>query len=500
MTEFVWSSYSMALPEIFLATFALFLLMLGVFAPANTAANIVQRTTSVGILITLGLVTVLWSGYAEMAVPRVEGGIFELSAMYLSDTFSTVCKMLILLFGFFAVLLGKDYLERHKIHAFEFYILLVLSLLGMMIMVSAADFLMLYIGLEMMSFSLYILAAFNRENEKSSEAGLKYFILGSLASGILLYGVSLLYGLTGTTSFHGVDIILKEIAANEGLQMFEAVTLVMLMTGLAFKISAAPFHMWTPDVYQGAPTPVTGFMAVSPKIAAFALLISVIFGPLDVLQEQWMQVLMVLSVASMALGTLMATVQSDLKRLMAFSSIGHVGFMLVGLSVGTLQGVSSVLFYLLAYAAMSMGVFTVLLMLRKRDVFVEKVSDLAGLNNHSPLLALLLLIFMFSLAGIPPFAGFFAKLLAFKAAVEAGYVWLALVGVLFSVVAAYYCLRVIKTVYFDKPVKNMTLSPDIPMSLWFVAWAMASITVLIIFFVDDLTALFDLASATFEVI
>ena len=318
----------------------------------------------------------------------------------------------------------------------------------MMMMISANDLISLYVGLELQSLPLYVLAAMRRDTVKSSEAGLKYFVLGALSSGLLLYGASLLYGFTGTTEFTALAAAFTESSGHPPLGVIFG--LVFLLSGLAFKISAVPFHMWTPDVYEGAPTPVTAFFAAAPKIAAMALLVRVLVGPLEPLTDQWTQIIVFMSLASMILGSFAALNQTNIKRLMAYSSIAHVGFALVGLAAGDVDGVRGVLIYMTIYLFMTIGAFAIILNMRQHDRMVEDIGDLAGLAKTHPMMAAAMAIFMFSMAGIPPLAGFFGKLYVFLAAVNAGLYLLAIIGVLTSVVGAFYYLRIVKLMYFDE--------------------------------------------------
>jgi NADH-quinone oxidoreductase subunit N len=324
----------------------------------------------------------------------------------------------------------------------------VLATLGMMMMISANDLMSLYLGIELQSLALYVLAAFKRDSQRATEAGLKYFVLGALSSGMLLYGASMIYGFAGSTNF--ADLA-RSFEAMEQVSLGLIVGLVFLLAGLAFKISAAPFHMWTPDVYEGAPTPITAFFAVAPKVAALALLARVLMSPFGELLAQWQQILVVLAMASMVLGAFAAIGQRNIKRLMAYSSIGHVGFALVGLSAGTPEGVRGLLVYLTIYLAMNVGAFAVILSMKINDSMVENIDDLAGLGRNQPMLALVMAVFMFSLAGVPPLAGFFGKFYVFMAAIDAGLYTLAIVGVVASVVGAVYYLRIVKIMYFDEP-------------------------------------------------
>lgn len=442
-------SLTVALPEAILAVAAMVLLLVGAFTKdSEVAGRRVAGLTLVAFISALvAVIAVHVPGQVLTAFPRLpnEGGI-----MHVLDDFAVFAKSTMLIAGCISVLLAGAYLRNNKVYRFEYYVLLVLSVLGGLIMASAFDLLMLYVGLELMSFCLYILAAFRRDEAKSSEAGLKYFVLGSLSSGLLLYGISLLYGMTGSTGFGDVQVAMSLTNVTFETNVTISLALVLVITGLAFKISAVPFHMWTPDVYEGAPTPVTAFMASVPKIAAFVLLIRVLHGPMMNLAEHWQQIMVIISMLTMALGALLAIMQDNIKRLLAYSSIAHVGIMLIGVAIGTEQGVSAVLSYLAIYSVMTLGAFGMILMFQQRGVYVEKISDLAGLANRAPRLSFLMLVFMFSLAGVPPLAGFFAKYQIFKAAVDGGFAWLAIFGVLASVVAAYYSLRVVKVMYFDE--------------------------------------------------
>jgi NADH-quinone oxidoreductase subunit N len=344
--------------------------------------------------------------------------------------------------------MGMRYNEDQGIARFEFPVLVLLSTTGMMVMISANDLITLYVGLELQNLALYVVAAFNRDSTRSSEAGLKYFVLGALSSGMLLYGASLIYGFTGTTAFSEIATLVSGGAPSAGV----LIGLVFVVVGLAFKVSAVPFHMWTPDVYEGAPTPVTAFFAVAPKIAAFGLFIRFMIEPFGPLLSEWRQVIVFLSIASMVLGAVAAIAQESIKRLMAYSSIGHVGYALIGLATGTAAGIRGVLVYLAIYLFMTVGTWAVILCMRRNGRMLEGISDLAGLSRSQPGLALALAIFMFALSGIPPTAGFFAKLYVFFAAIDAKLAGLAVIGVVTSVVSAFYYLRVVKVMYFDEPV------------------------------------------------
>jgi NADH-quinone oxidoreductase subunit N len=370
--------------------------------------------------------------------------------------------------------LSLDYNEGQGIGRFEFPVLMLFSAVGMMTMVSAANLMTLYLGLELMSLTTYVLAAFAREELRSSEAGLKYFVLSALASGLLLYGISLTYGFAGTMDFAKLPAAVTGVdAVSTGLM----VGIAFVIAGLAFKLSAVPFHMWTPDVYEGAPTPVTAFMATALKVAPFVILMRVLAGPFGHVTLQWQPIIEVVSIASMFLGSFAAIGQTSFKRLLAYSSIGHMGFALVGLAPGTESGVRGVLIYLLTYVAMSAGAFACVLAMRRQGRAVETISDLAGLAKTDLPLATLLTLFMFSMAGIPPLAGFFGKLYVFLAAVQSGLWLLAIIGVLTSVVACFYYIRVVKIMFFDAPAPAFDTRPA---SVSFVAMTAGVFTLLFV--------------------
>ena len=422
-------------PEIFVALASMALLMLGVFRGDGATRSIAWLTV---VALALALVLVL-------AAP--DEGVPTLAGMFVSDPFAVFVKCLILVGSAVAVVMSLRYIQREEMARFELPILMLAATLGMMMMVSASNLVSLYIGLELQSLALYVVAAIRRDSLRSTEAGLKYFVLGALSSGMLLYGCSLIYGFTGTTAFADLARVTAEASAEPPIGFI--VGLVFLLAGLAFKVSAVPFHMWTPDVYEGAPTPITAFFALAPKIAAMALLVRVVIAPFPEIVPVWQQIVVFISAASMLLAAFAAINQTNIKRLMAYSSIGHMGYALVGVAAGTVEGVRAVLIYLAIYLAMNVGAFACILCMRTREGMVEKIDDLAGLSRNQPLLALALGIFMFSLAGIPPLAGFFGKLYVFRAAVEAELYALAVIGVLASVVAAFYYLRVVKVMYFD---------------------------------------------------
>jgi len=438
-----------ALPELFMAVVAMTLLMVGVFMKANgnTVARFVNYLATGSMVLALLLVT---------AFSTTEGTTFN--GMFATGTFSAFSKVLILGASALTLLMSRDFFERTSTNRFEYSVLVVLATLGMMMMVSANDLMALYMGLELQSLSLYVMASILRNDLRSTEAGLKYFVLGALASGMLLYGSSLVYGFAGTTNFDVMADVFAHQGGVHGPSTGLIIGVVFVMVGLCFKISAVPFHMWTPDVYEGAPTPVTAFFATAPKVAALSLFVSVMVGAFGDLAAQWQQIVIVIAVLSMALGAFAAVAQNNIKRLMAYSSIGNVGYMLVGLAVGgavvggpELQqnGIESMLVYLTIYVVMTLGTFGCILAMKRGGINVEKISDLAGLSKTNPLMAAALAIFMFSMAGIPPLAGFFGKLYVFLAAVEAELYALAVIGVLTSVVGCFYYIRLIKVMYFD---------------------------------------------------
>lgn len=427
------------LPEIVLAFFALALLLGGVLNGDKIAGPLCR----LGAFALLGIVAVMaaygLSGGYEIAKPVGNG-------MLLADGYSAVMKIMALSAAAVALILAPDFLSKAGVSRIEYPVLVCLAALGMMLMLSAHNFLMLYVGLELQSLALYVLAAFQRDTVRSSEAGLKYFVLGALSSGFLLYGISMLYGYCGSVDFVQVADMLQRGGGNA---MKLAVLLVLV--ALAFKIAAAPFHMWTPDVYEGAPTPVTAFFAVAPKVAAFGLLMRVLLVPFAPLTADWQTILIVLSLASMAIGAFGALGQSNLKRLLAYSSIGHVGFLLMGVAAAGEVGVEATIVYLAFYVIMSLAAFAVLLQMRRGGDLVETIPDLAGVSRRQPLLAMVMAAVMFSMAGVPPLVGFFTKVYVLAAAAQAGLMGLAVAGVLLSVVSAFYYLKVVKVMYFDEP-------------------------------------------------
>lgn len=433
-SELLLASLHLSMPEIILAVGAMALLMIGVFSGDKSAPTVTGL--AVALIIAAGLWLVLVPGEGEAF-----GGAFLL------DPFARFMKVVALIGSVAAMIMTVGYGQSDQLDRFEVPVLMVLATLGMMLLISANDLLSLYLGLELMSFSLYICAAINRDSLRSTESGLKYFVLGSLSSGMLLYGCSLVYGFTGNTGFDEIAAVLSSEPRSLGLVF----GLVFVLAGVCFKISAVPFHMWTPDVYEGAPTPITAFFAAGPKIAAMAILIRVVSEPFMPIITDWQQIIVFVSIASMILGSFAAIGQRNIKRLMAYSSIGHMGFALVGLAAGTETGVSGVILYMLVYMIMTLGTFAcIMAMRRKEGENVESIDDLAGLASTKPFMAIAFTALMFSMAGIPPLAGFFAKYFVFVAAIEAKLYALAIIGVLASVVGAYYYLRIVKLMWFDE--------------------------------------------------
>ena len=420
-------------PEIFLSISIMTLLMIGVFK--KNSEKIVYNLSVITLLVLLALIINLFS-ISET---------FVFNESYKIDTLSTFMKSLTIISAIFVMISSITYLTSLNILKIEYPILILSSILGMMVMISSNDLIVFYLGLELQSLALYVLASFNRDNILSSESGLKYFVLSALSSGLLLYGCSLVYGFSGSTNFTYIA------NSSSNLEYGVIFGLVFIIVGLAFKISAVPFHMWAPDVYQGSPTSVTLFFAALPKVAALTVFIRFLYTPFVNLIDQWQTILVFISIASMVFGAIAAIGQSNLKRLIAYSSIGHMGYALAGLASGTNQGIQSSVTYISIYLIMTLAFFSCLFMLRKKNQFYEKIEDLSGLSTNHPVLSFSLLIVLFSLAGIPPLAGFFAKFYIFMAVIEQSMYFLAIVGLLSTVVAAFYYLRLIKIIYFDKP-------------------------------------------------
>ncbi len=437
----------LVIPEIFLSLVVMFNLILGVYK--KKSSNLIYNLSMISLLITVALILNLLS--------TEEAFIFDKS--YKIDSLSSYMKILTLLFAFFVMFSSTKYLKSIKIFEIEYPILILSSIIGMMVMISSNDLIVFYIGLELQSLALYVLAAFNRDNLLSSESGVKYFVLSALSSGLLLYGCSLIYGFSGSTNF-------TEISYNLSNQDYIITFgIVFIIVGLAFKISAVPFHMWAPDVYQGSPTAVTFFFAIVPKIAALTVFIRFLYVPFLEILEQWQMIIVFLSIASMIFGAVAAIGQKNLKRLIAYSSISHIGYAIAGLSTGTNEGIQSSILYISIYAVMNLGFFACLLMIRKNDKYYENIDDLSGLSKNHPIISLSMLIILFSLAGIPPLAGFFAKFYIFISVIEKSMYFLAVIGLLSTVIAAFYYLRIIKIIYFDEPINKYDIDNPIGLKI-----------------------------------
>ena len=425
------TNLNLIFPEIFISLAIMFLLIVGVFK--KNSSNLIYNLTIISLLIALAL---------TFNYP-IETELSLFNESYKIDYLSTFMKILTLVSGVFVMLTSSKYIQITKILKIEYPILLLSSILGMMVMISSNDLIVFYMGLELQSLALYVLASFNRENLLSTEAGVKYFVLSALSSGLLLYGCSLIYGFSNSTNF---VLIAENLNSNNYGLTFG---IVFILVGLAFKISAVPFHMWAPDVYQGSPTSVTLFFAVLPKIAALTVFIRFLYIPFINMIDQWQMIVVFLSIASMLFGAIAAIGQKNLKRLIAYSSIGHVGYALAGLSVGSNEGIQSAISYISIYLVMNLAFFSCLFMIRKSENYFENIEDLSGLSKNHPILSISLMIVLFSLAGIPPLAGFFAKFYIFMAVIEQSMYFLAVIGLLSTVIAAYYYLRIIKIIYFD---------------------------------------------------
>ena len=435
------------IPEIFLSLSLMFLLILGVFK--RNGSSIVYNLSIFILVITVPLI---------LNVPSSEEFLI-FNDSYKIDYLSNFIKILIVISTLFVLLTSSQYLKSIKIYNVEYPILILSSILGMMVMVSSNDLIVFYIGLELQSLALYVLASFNRDNELSSESGLKYFVLSALSSGLLLYGCSLVYGFSSSTNFSQISFNYNQSAQGVIFGM------VFILVGLAFKISAVPFHMWAPDVYQGSPTSVTLFFAILPKIAALTVFIRFLYTPFVNLIDQWQTIIIFLSIASMLFGAVAAIGQKNLKRLIAYSSISHMGYALAGLTTGTNEGIQSSVSYISIYLVMNLAFFSCIFMLKREDKYYENIEDLSGLSKNHPLLSFSFLIVLFSLAGIPPMAGFFAKFYVFMAVIEQSMFFLAIVGLLASVVAAFYYLRIIKVIYFDNEVEKYDTNHSVGLKL-----------------------------------
>ena len=451
---------NLVLPEIFISISVMFLLILGVF-----------KKDSSQLIFNLSLFTMLIVAIVTINETFSVKRILLFNGSVVIDHMASFMKIVTLISGFLVLVISSSYLKTFKIFKIEYPILILSSVLGMMIMISSNDLMVFYMGLELQSLALYVLATFNRDQLKSSEAGLKYFVLSALSSGLLLYGCSLIYGFSGSTNF---DVIANQLTSNEYALTFG---IVFILVGLAFKISAVPFHMWAPDVYEGSPTTVTLFFTMVPKIAALTVFIRFLYVPFLNLLDQWQTIIVFLSIASMIFGAIAAIGQTNIKRLIAYSSIGHIGYTLAGLATGTNDGIQSSIIYISIYVIMNLALFSCLLMLKRKDQYYENLDDLSGLSKNHPLLSLSLLIILFSLAGIPPLAGFFAKFYVFKAVIEQSMYFLAIVGLLSTVIAAFYYLRIIKIIYFDKEKEKY----DTDHSMW-LKFSLSFSTVLILLY------------------
>jgi len=456
------TNLELVFPEIFLSLSIMFLLILGVFK--KESSKLIQNISLIVLLIT-AVITF------NETLSNEEILLFNDSVII--DYLSSFMKIITLLAAFLVLIISSSYLRTFKIFKIEYPILILSSVLGMMVMISSNDLIVFYMGLELQSLALYVLATFNRDQLKSSEAGLKYFVLSALSSGLLLYGCSLIYGFTGSTNF---NIIANQLNSNEYALTFG---IVFILVGLAFKISAVPFHMWAPDVYEGSPTSVTLFFTMVPKIAALTVFIRFLYVPFLNLIDQWQMILIFLSIASMLFGAIAAIGQTNLKRLIAYSSIGHIGYALAGLATGSNDGIQSSIIYITIYILMNLGLFSCLLMMKRNNEYYEDIEDLSGLSKNHPMLSLSLLVILFSLAGIPPLAGFFAKFYIFKSVIEQSMYFLAIVGLLSTVIAAFYYLRIIKIIYFDKEKEKY----DTDHSLWLKFSLTASTLLILMYFI-----------------
>jgi NADH-quinone oxidoreductase subunit N len=464
-----------ALPEIVLVTFAISLLMYGVFR-GRDAFDEVSLAAVAALAVT-----------AILVLATGESRTLAFGGSFIVDNFGRVMKALALFGSAVAIVLSTNFMRRENMARFEYPVLVLLATSGMMMMVSANSLIALYVGFELMSLALYVVAAIDRDSARSSEAGLKYFVLGALSSGMLLYGSSLVYGFVGSTEFTTIGAALKAGPASIGLIF----GLVFVISGLAFKVSAVPFHMWTPDVYEGSPTPVTAFFAAAPKVAAMALFIRVMVQPFAGIIQDWQQILVFISIASMVLGSFAAIGQTNIKRLLAYSSIGHMGFALMGLAAGTPEGIRGVVAYIIIYLVSTLGAFACVIAMKRKDNQVETIADLSGLARTNKGLAFMMAMLMFSLAGIPPLAGFFGKYFVFLPAVQAGLYGLAIVGVLASVVGAYYYLRIVKIMYFDEPAERFdALDGEVKL----VAYAAGAFTLLFLVFANSILSVAEVAA------
>ena len=445
-------------PELFLSISLLSLLMLGVFK--KNSFLVVSKLSSIVLLLTIPLIYINDNTSEKL-----------FNNNYLIDEFSSFLKILILGSSAFALFFTNQYIKDNKIDKFEYPILILTAILGMFVMVSSNNLIGLYLGIELQSLSLYVLAALNRDSVKSTEAGVKYFVLGALSSGLLLYGCSLVYGFTGSTNYY----VIAENYTSSNLAL--SFGLVFILVGLAFKISAVPFHMWTPDVYEGAPTSVTAFFALAPKVAGFGAIIRILYIAFGNVVNEWQTILIFISIASMILGAVAAIGQTNIKRLMAYSSISHMGYALAGVTTGTNEGISSSILYIFLYVVMNIGSFVCIILMKRKTVYLENIRDLSGLSKNHPVIAFSFTVILFSLAGIPPLAGFFAKFYIFMAVIKSNLFALAIIGLITSVISAFYYLRIIKIIYFDPEQEKFD-----PITSKGIRFSLAFSTLLILFY------------------
>lgn len=444
-------NYTVAWPEIFLLSMTCLVLVVDVFLKQEqrNLTFLLSELTIIGTLVIIGMT-------------MVGDKVIAFNGVFISDSLSIVLKFFVVALVGFVFIYSRDYLKDRNIFKGEFYVLGLFGLLGMMLMISSHHFLTLYLGLELLSLSLYAMVAFDRDNPKSSEAAMKYFVLGAIASGMLLYGMSMIYGASGSLNISEVAAV---IGQKDSMDLVLVFGLVFMVIGLAFKLGAVPFHMWIPDVYHGSPTPVTTYIATAPKIAGFAIIVRLLIEAMGDLHGDWQSMLVILSILSMALGNIIAIAQTNLKRMLAYSTISHVGFILLGILAANKAGYSAAMFYTLTYSLMSLGGFGMIILLTRSGFEAENLEDFKGLNQRSPWYAFMMLILMFSMAGVPPTVGFWAKLTVLKAVVDVDMLWLALVAVFFSIIGVYYYLRMIKIMYFDDAVDTAPLSKSRDMQL-----------------------------------
>ena len=456
---------NLIIPELFLTTSIMILLMIGVFY--KNSFNLIFKLS---VIILLATFILLFNHSIDTSAK-----LFNNS--YTIDYFSLFMKVLTLIACIFVMLSSFDYIKLIGINKIEYPILILSATLGMMIMISSYDLIVFYMGLELQSLSLYVLASFNRDNYRSSEAGLKYFVLGALSSGLLLYGCSLIYGFSGSTNF---DLIAQNM---DQLNTGSIFGIVFILVGLAFKVSAVPFHMWAPDVYEGSPTSVTTFFAIVPKVAALTVFIRFLYVPFINVIGQWQMIIIFISLASMILGAVAAIGQTNIKRLMAYSSIGHMGYALAGLATGSNEGIQGTVIYLSIYLLMNLGIFSCIFMMRRKDIFYEDIQDLSGLSKNHPIISFCLLVLLFSLAGIPPLAGFFAKFYIFMAVIKAEMYTLAIMGLITTVISAFYYLRIIKIIYFDESKEMFEMDQNFGLRI---SLALSTIIILVYFIYPSL--------------